>query len=91
MSEKQEFIETMKWAFKHAIEKALERKNKEENTYEPWSDCSREHLQDRLWEEIEEWRKAENCEEERDELLDIINISAFLFLRLRLKIKETKK
>lgn len=67
--------------FGEAIEKAVRRIDKDGNTATPWRDFSSEHLEKRLIDEFREWRESKSDEE----LLDIINLAAFLYLSKRLR------
>ena len=63
--------------FETAYHKAVHRSNKPGNTWTPWLDFTDEHLEERLLEEIKEYFEKN----EARELIDIINIAAYLFLR----------
>lgn len=71
------FVSDMRRTFEFAIAKALQRKDKPGNTVRPYLDFSEEHLTERLEQEIEEWRESRDGQE----LLDIMNMAAFLHLR----------
>ncbi len=67
---------SMNIVFDLAKTKALIRNRKSGNTATPWLDFTTEHLSMRLGEEFEEWKDSNNSQE----LLDIINLAAFLWL-----------
>jgi len=67
--------------FNEAIEKAIRRIDKPGNTAAPWRDLSPERLEKRLIQEFREWHGSKSDEE----LLDIINLAAFLYLSRRLR------
>lgn len=69
-------MDKMDWVFKKAKEKAIKRSGRPENTATPWKDFTPGWLKYRLAREFKEW------EETRDiaELLDIINLAAFVYL-----------
>lgn len=67
--------------FNEAIDKAVRRIDKPGNTAAPWRDFSSEHLEGRLIKEFREWRESKSDKE----LLDIINLAAFLYLSKRLR------
>jgi len=72
----QEPERSMNIVFELAKTKALIRNSKPGNTETPWSDFSVEHLKKRFDEEIQEWKESDNSQE----LIDIINLAAFLWL-----------
>jgi hypothetical protein len=77
MNEKETLISTMRMAYENAIAKAIHRGIKPGNSWEPWNSFTEEHLQKRLAEEYEEYLKAKNGQE----LLDIMNIACFLYIK----------
>ena len=68
----------MQMVFNRAILKVIDRCGKEGNTNQPWSDFTTEHLNKRLDDEWDEWKKNPKM----GELIDIINHAAFLYLSL---------
>jgi predicted house-cleaning noncanonical NTP pyrophosphatase (MazG superfamily) len=66
----------MNIVFELAKTKALICNRKPGNTNTPWTDFSTNHLSKRLDEEFEEGKESDNVQE----LLDIINLAAFLWL-----------
>lgn len=78
-------MDEMNLVFDKAKEKAVSRINKKGNTAKPWKDFSDIELKERLFEEISEFETADinnDFNKAKDELLDIINLSNFLYLRL---------
>ena len=78
-------MDEMNLVFDKAKEKAISRIEKEGNTATPWKDFSDIELKERLFEEISEFETADmacDFNKSKDELLDIINLSNFLYLRL---------
>lgn len=69
--------EEMMLVFNHAIDKAESRIRKPGNTATPWDDLPNAWLKKRLWDEIFEWKESQSPKE----LIDIINIAAFLYYR----------
>ena len=69
--------EEMQKVFDEAILKAEYRKTKPGNTSTPWDDFKLDHLRSRLWDEFHEYIESGG----RQELLDIINIAAFMYIR----------
>lgn len=73
---KEQMERNMDIVFEHAKVKALIRNSKPGNTSAPWLDFTIEHLSMRLDEEFLEWKESNNSQE----LLDIINLAAFVWL-----------
>jgi len=70
--------------FQYCIAKWSLRINKKGNTLKPWNDFSSEHLEKRLFEEIEEYKESRKIRE----LIDVINLSVFLYLAKQREIVE---
>lgn len=66
--------------FGSALSKYSERNSKNGNSIAPWTDFSIERLEERLQEEIEEYKNEKVNINKAEELLDIINLSAFIYL-----------
>lgn len=62
--------------FRRAKDKAASQVLHVGNTPTPWRDFTPEHLEKRLNDEIKEWRESGDIAE----LLDVINLAAFLYL-----------
>lgn len=77
--------EELRGVFDGALLKWESRIEKRGNTLRPWFDFDALHLSRRLREEFEEWSLAQSQDVglpfEQQELLDIINVAAFLYLR----------
>lgn len=74
-------MDDMDEVFKKAKEKAISRIGKVGNTEKPWEDFSIYHLSDRLQDEFAEWSESYPLTYKfSEELLDIINLAAFLYL-----------
>ena len=72
-----QFKQNMNLVFETALNKALHKRRSEGNTTEPYIDFDEEHLENRLSEEYDEYLE----EGQARELIDVINIAAFLFLK----------
>lgn len=69
-------MDEMDLVFKKAKEKAIEKSSELGNTATPWKDFTPGWLKYRLAGEIREWDETRDIEE----LLDIINLAAFVYL-----------
>lgn len=77
MSKELRFAQSMDMAFDLALSKALNRGTKPGNTWEPWKTFSTGWLNKRLDDEIKEYKEKPGPQE----LMDIINIAAFLLVQ----------
>lgn len=73
----EQFKNDMQIVFDNAINKAIQRRDKPGNVIKPYEHFSQEHLFTRLCDEIQEYMETRKARE----LIDIINQSAFLYLR----------
>lgn len=85
VSKKKMFDKNMRIVFDRALKKAKSRASKPYNAVEPYDHFSYEHLKKRLKEEYLEYIESES----QHELLDIINIAAFLYVNRMKEIDET--
>jgi hypothetical protein len=69
-----------------ALLKYRERCYKPGNSFTPWKDFPVPHIHKRLMEEIEEYKNGGKSEE----LLDVINLAAFLYLAKESKDSDVK-
>ncbi len=74
-------MEELDEVFKLAKMKAAIRTNVEGNTATPWIDFPLKHLKKRLNDEFHEWLESR----EPEELFDIINLAAFVYLSTKHK------
>lgn len=72
-------MEELGKVFKLAQMKAVIRTSVVGNTATPWIDFPLKHLEKRLNDEFHEWLKSK----ESEELFDIINLAAFVYLSIK--------
>lgn len=75
----------LSWVFNKAKVKAITRMDKFGNTATPWKDFTPGWLKNRLAQEFREWEETRDVEE----LLDIINLAAFVYLSAYDKGRKT--